>query len=115
MRYSKYNKYNNHKVEYEGKVFDSQLEFARYRELQLLERCGEIRDLKWQVSFELIPKQPGEQAVKYVADFVYLEGNKNVVEDAKGRRTPDYIIKRKLFKYRYPEYIFRETGKDEIR
>ena len=55
MRYSKYNKYNNHKVEYEGKVFDSQMEFARYRELQLLERCGEIRDLKWQVSFELIP------------------------------------------------------------
>ena len=41
-----------------------------------------------------------EQAVVYYADFVYLtrEG-KRIVEDVKGVRTPDFVIKRKLMLY----------------
>ena len=56
-----------------------------------------------------MPKQKGERAVKYIADFVYIENGKTIVEDAKGFKTEKYIIKRKLFKYKYPECEFREV------
>lgn len=97
-------KYRARKTEVDGIVFDSKLEAHRYRELQLLERAGEISDLQRQVKYELIPSQKldgkvVERAVTYVADFVYLENNKLVVEDTKGVRTKDYIIKRKLMLY----------------
>ena len=80
-----------------GYVFDSKAEFTRWCELRLLERAKKISDLKRQVSFELIPKQEGERACTYVADFVYIdEHGKTVVEDTKGVRTDAYRIKRKL-------------------
>ena len=37
-----------------------------------------------------------ERATYYVADFVYEENGKKVVEDTKGVKTKDYILKRKL-------------------
>lgn len=110
-------KYRNRKVKLmDGTVFDSQHEYERWRELLLLQRAGKIHDLMRQVKFELIPAQYesyerysektgkrlqdgqrcAEQAVNYIADFVYWEGDSMVVEDAKGVRTEGYIIKRKL-------------------
>ena len=80
----------------DGQVFDSQKEYNRWCNLRLLERAGRISDLKRQVSYELIPKQNGERACSYVADFVYHEDGKTVVEDCKGFRTEGYKIKRKL-------------------
>ena len=44
-----------------------------------------------------------------MADFRYEENGKLVVEDVKGVRTREYILKRKMFKYRYPEIEFRES------
>lgn len=91
------NKYGARKVTApDGQVFDSQKEYNRWCNLRLLERAGRISDLKRQVSYELIPKQNGERACTYVADFVYLENGKLVVEDCKGFRTEGYKIKRKL-------------------
>jgi hypothetical protein len=91
------NKYGARKVKApDGQVFDSVLEFHRWGMLRLLERAGRISDLKRQVSFELIPKQDGERACNYVADFTYMEDGKLVVEDCKGFRTPEYRLKRKL-------------------
>ena len=64
--------------------------------------AGGITDLRRQVPFTLIPSQKGadgkviEYPVKYIADFVYTENGKTVVEDVKGYKTPEYIIKRKL-------------------
>lgn len=94
-------KYNNRKVTVDGLVFDSRKEYIRYRELALLQRAGQVSDLKRQAKFELIPSQKVggkvvERACTYVADFVYTENGKTVVEDTKGFRTKDYIIKRKL-------------------
>lgn len=107
-------KYKNQKVEVDGLVFDSKKEARRYQELKLAEKAGAIGDLKRQVRFELIPAQREpdqrgpkggtikgkiiERKVEYVADFVYtdLQDGKTVVEDTKGLRTPEYIIKRKL-------------------
>lgn len=90
-------KYGNIKtITSDGITHDSIKEANRWCELKLLEKAGKIRLLQRQVKFELIPKQDGERAVVYVADFTYTEDNKFVVEDVKGKRTKEYIIKRKL-------------------
>lgn len=110
---SKYSKYNNKKVCLDGQEFDSRKEAKRYAELQLLLRAGEIKDLDRQVRIELIPaqyvddptkpkgKRCVELAVNYVADFVYTDTRtgEKVIEDTKGFKTKDYIIKRKLARY----------------
>lgn len=85
--------------------------------MKLLERAGQIQDLQRQVKFVLIPaqyeevipqvyhigKKPKKKLVErecsYIADFVYTENTKKVVEDTKGMKTKDYIIKRKLMLY----------------
>lgn len=95
------NKYKNKRVTRNGIAFDSRKEAKRFAELQLLEKSGAIADLQRQVKFELIPSQRidgkvVERPCSYVADFVYKEEGKTVVEDTKGFRTTDYIIKRKL-------------------
>ncbi len=110
-------KYHAQKMTVGGIQFDSKKEATRYSELVLLERAGRIQGLERQVKFVLIPAQrefcneiytkgkkkgcfkPGkllEKELSYVADFVYTEDGKQVVEDAKGFKTKDYIIKRKL-------------------
>ena len=100
------NKYRNKKVEScleDGTphTFDSVREFDFYQDLLIRKRAGQISNLRVQVPFELIPKQKRsdgtiERACSYVADFVYDENGKTVVVDAKGVRTKDYKIKRKL-------------------
>ena len=94
-------KYGNRKVIHDGIEFDSVKEAHRYCELKLMQRAGVISDLQLQVPFELIPTQRidgklAEKAVNYVADFVYQQNGVQVVEDTKGVRTKEYIIKRKL-------------------
>lgn len=111
------NKYGSKKVEVNGIVFDSKKEAKRYQELLLLQKAGKISGLQRQVKFILIPAQYEnpysltksgrgkciERECSYIADFAYmeplLEGGEPflmVVEDTKGFRTKDYIIKRKL-------------------
>ena len=105
-------KYNNQKVTVDGEVFDSKKEARRYGELLLLEKAGVIFNLQRQVKFVLIPAQREvdivgprggvkkgktlEKECSYIADFVYWENGRMIVEDTKGFRTADYIIKRKL-------------------
>ena len=102
-------KYHNKIKEFNGIVFDSIKECERYKDLLILEKAGEIRDLRRQVRFELLPKMKGknrnERAVHYVADFTYYRKNPHgadeyVVEDVKGMRTEVYKLKRKLMLYR---------------
>ncbi len=115
MHYS--NKYKNKKVTIDGETFDSKREAKRYFELKTLESAGEIRDLKRQKRFMLILPQYEavvdakgkskqkciERECTYVADFVYHDAHTGelVVEDTKGVRTKDYIIKRKLMLLKY--------------
>lgn len=94
-------KYGSRAVTLNGEKFDSHKEARRYGELVLLEKAGQISSLERQVRFELIPSQYRggrcvERAVHYIADFVYYEDGEKIVEDSKGFRTKDYIIKRKL-------------------
>lgn len=82
-------KYHNKKVIIDGLIFDSKKEANRYKELSLLEKAGAIQNLQMQ-------KVLLEKKCSYIADFVYTENGQMVVEDAKGMRIKDYIIKRKL-------------------
>lgn len=93
-------KYNNQKTVVNGILFDSKREANRYCELMLLMRAGEITNLQRQVRYTLIPKQDGERACEYVADFVYTDkAGRTIVEDVKGVRTDVYKIKRKLMRW----------------
>lgn len=104
-------KYHNKKITVDGITFDSQKEYKRWRELCLLERAGEIKDLRRQYKFVLIPSQKSggkciERECAYFADFVYLDkSGKLVVEDTKGIKTDAYIIKRKLMLHTYGIHI----------
>lgn len=98
------NKYYAHKtMTPDGIVHDSKKEAGRWQELKIMERAGLISELQRQIRYELIPKQPGEIACYYVADFVYRDNKsgETVVEDVKSdaTRTPEYVIKRKLMLY----------------
>lgn len=80
----------------DGVRFPSQKEARRWGELKLLERAGEIRDLRRQVRFALDVN--GIPVCHYIADFVYFENHARVVEDAKGFPTPEYRLKAKLMR-----------------
>ena len=84
----------------DGIEHDSKKEAARWQELNLMLRARLIEDLQRQVRFEVIPKQDGERACTYIADFVYIDRKtgQKVVEDVKSpaTRTEAYRIKRKL-------------------
>lgn len=106
-------KYGNHPVVVNGVRFDSEKEYARWCELQLLEKAGVIRDLQRQVKFELQPafthKGKRIQAIKYIADFTYTdnETGEKIIEDTKGVRTREYILKQKMMLFR--GYEIKET------
>ena len=110
-----YRKYHNTKVYVNGIKFDSKLEAGRYRELLLLEKAGQIRNLRRQVEFELQPsfKKNGKtiRKISYIADFVYEESGQTIVEDAKGMRTEIFRLKKKLFEFKYPNLTIKETRK----
>lgn len=109
-------KYGNKKAKHDGIVFDSRRERNRYIILSALQRAGEISDLRMQVTYELLPaiyemeekqlktkvkkvQRCAQRAVHYIADFVYKdkEGNE-VVEDTKGMRTKEYLLKKKMMR-----------------
>lgn len=131
----KVNKLGNISITIDGITFQSRREGNRYCELKLLQRAGKISNLELQKRYELIPAQYEvieigeyykngskkgqpktkkvcvEQAVDYVADFVYEENGKTVVEDSKGFRDPSsaayakFVIKRKLMLWKYGIFV----------
>lgn len=95
------NKYHSKRINIDGEQFDSVKEYRRWCELKLLKRAKRIHGLERQVKFVLIPAQyVNEKCVErecsYFADFTYYQDGHLVVEDTKGFKTKDYIIKRKL-------------------
>ena len=113
--YPQKSKYHSRKIIRDGITFDSVKEYRRFRDLSLLEKAGKITELKRQVEFVLIPAQREPDIIgkrggvkkgktielkcSYIADFTYKVNGETVVEDTKGFRTKDYIIKRKLMLY----------------
>lgn len=94
-----FNKYGAVKTQVDGITFASKKEARRYTELKLLERAGQIRNLELQPRFDFIIN--GVNCGFYKADFRYFEGQKRIVEDCKGMRTPIYALKSKLVRALY--------------
>ena len=98
-------KYHARKTTVDGITFDSRKEADRYLVLKGMEEEGAIENLRRQVRYELVPAFDVDgrhyRPVCYVADFVYVEDGKEVVEDVKGMRTDVYRLKSKLFARRY--------------
>lgn len=94
-------KYGAQPVNIDGLRFDSKKEAARWGQLVLMERAGVIQGLRRQVPFVLIDKSIHGRAIKYVADFSYMQDGVEIVEDAKGYRTEVYKLKRRMMAERY--------------
>lgn len=110
-----FNKYGAKKCFANGILFDSQKEAHRYLVLRSEEGKGKIKDLELQPRFLLQDKFKHEgktiRAIEYVSDFKYIEVStgKTIVEDTKGMKTKDYLIKKKLFLKKYGDQLeFRE-------
>ena len=112
---------NVNKIEEDGIRFDSKREYLRYKDLNLLERAGEISELRVHPPFPItiggIPimvalnqHKPWGKHLTYEGDFQYIKDGKFVIEDVKmqsGHRTDVYKLKRALMKamgYEITEY-----------
>lgn len=118
-------KYGNVRVKLDGYSFDSQVEAAEYGRLKLLQMAGEISELKVHPRFPL--EVNGKRICVYEGDFSFLErvisetpgilmtffSARRVVLDVKGFPTPEYKIKRELFRALYPDADFRELNTDK--
>lgn len=111
---SKKEKYHRVKKSLDGITFDSTKERDYYAKLLLLKKAGEVVNIELQPKFELQPafERYGkkERAITYKADFKvsYADGHIEIVE-VKGYRQRDYLLRRKMLLYRYPNIIFREV------
>lgn len=101
----KKSKYSSAKTDVDGIRFDSKKEAEFYAELKLREKAGEISCLRLQPRYLLQEafRHEGKQyrEMEYVADFEYIENGVIVVVDVKGFRTAVYMLKKKLFLYKY--------------
>lgn len=99
-------KYGSKKVECDGYVFDSKLEYNYYCYLKQMKSDGLVESFELQPKYQLQPgfKKNGKtyRSIDYVADFLvtYTDGREEVI-DVKGMITTDFALKRKLFEYRY--------------
>jgi Fe2+ transport system protein B len=86
-------KYRNKRIVVDGERFDSKREYARWCELKLLERAGEISELKRQVRYELAPSVKflgatrAQPSLRLIVDFQYIEKGSLVLEDVKSPAT----------------------------
>lgn len=112
-----HNKYRNIKTTVGGVTFDSRKEYNRASELVLMERAHLISNLERQKRFELQPafkNNKGEhvRAITYVADFVYEKNGQQYAEDVKSaitKKDATYILKKKMFMFKFPDIIFIEN------
>ena len=95
------NKFSAQRTTLNGVQFDSRREAKRWAELCLLEKAGEIADLRRQVPLELegrdgpLLTRTGRR-MRLTVDFAYtdLRTGLTVYEDAKGMPTRDYEVRR---------------------
>lgn len=105
-------KYRAKKTVIDGIKFDSKKEAKRYIVLKALERNGDIENLTLQPRFLLQEgfRKNGKayRKIEYVADFMYEQDGKLIIEDVKGIKTDVYKLKQKLFEKRYQDLTIKE-------
>lgn len=112
-RSKRHQKYNNTKVLKDGRLFDSKKEMRMYVVLKRLQEEGKIKDLQCQVKYELQPRfeilkrgvKRVNRPITYSPDFVFFDNREDRVRvlDAKGARTDIYLLKKKLFEWRFKD------------
>jgi hypothetical protein len=112
-------KYNNRRTVIDEITFASQAEGERYLQLRDLVDRGDIYRLEIHPTYSLFPAFRDRlgryhRAIKYTADFSYIivdeyGGRRYVVEDVKGPRPRDYVLRTKLFQFIYPQFEFWEV------
>lgn len=93
------NKYRNIKTVVDGFTFHSRKEAFRYQALKLLEKAGEITDLKLQPVYNFVLDD--KRIFTYKGDFEYKLDGEIVLEDVKGYKTPIYNLKKKIIEAVY--------------
>ncbi len=97
--------YRTKKITYKEIIFDSSLELYFYKLLEVNNLADKV---EMQLSFELQPSfKRGKQTIRridYVADYVF--DDKKIIVEPKGLLEEKAKIKHKIFKYKYPEYLF---------
>ena len=105
-------KYRARKTEIDGIKFDSKKEAKRYIALRELEKKGNIEKLMLQPRFLLQEgfRKNGKtyRKIEYVADFMYEQDGKLIIEDVKGIKTDVYKLKQKLFEKKYQDLTIKE-------
>lgn len=82
-------KYKSKKCKVGDLAFDSIREASRWNTLMVLQKAGRITDLRRQVVYVLAPSvkfagaRSAKPAIRYIADFEYIENGARVVEDVK--------------------------------
>ena len=117
-------KYNNSKIEYQGRVFDSKAECELYQELALKEQQGMISNLECQPKYTLVPKfrigGKMQREMTYTPDFQYYDNELKInrVLDLKGFMQKEARDRHKLFNYLYLqefpkglEVVYKYKGK----
>ena len=95
-------KYHNVKTTVDGIEFDSKAEAARYSELKILKKAGVIRSFARQPSFLF------SSGIRYRPDFIVWGLAGAVwVEDVKGVKTKEFLLKQKIWKSEYPDMELR--------
>jgi hypothetical protein len=107
------NKFHARKVTLDGIDFASQAEANRYAELKLLERAREIKALSCHPRYPLTIN--GVTIGVYTSDFAYFEGGRKIVEDVKGKMTPDASLRLRVFRALYPDIELRIHHKGQSR
>jgi hypothetical protein len=92
-----------HERTIDGHVFASKREATRYRELCLMQRCGDISGLELQPRFDF------PMGFRYTADFWYVENGREIVEDVKGVKPRDFSLRIKCLAYFFPKVNLRIT------
>lgn len=106
-------KYNAIPTTVDGIRFASKREARRYLELKLLQKAGQISDLKLQPRFPLMAASTTGTVAgalrelpvigHYVADFAYVDERtgQRIIEDVKGVKTAMYRWKKKHTEAQY--------------
>lgn len=103
-----FTKYNNRKVVYNGHTYDSQKEADKAVELDFLKKNGHVLDWRPHPAFVVQPRffYQGKiiLPIRYIADFwvKYPDGHEEVI-DTKGYKTADFLIKAKMWRYKYKD------------
>ena len=110
------NKFHAQKTVVGSVVYDSKKESKRAVELEYLQRAGKIKNLERQKRFILQEEYINNEGQKirpisYLADYYYEENGQKVVEDVKSpaTRTQVYMLKKKMFQFKYPDIKFIES------